>query len=132
MSELDQLQSDLERNLNVLRKELYDGHEIHYKHLDPIEIDSEGNASKICEAVPEAVVPIAENQRLKQLPPPGIFTYPAIKLNQAIFALRSSLLSPWGKGRVIKVKIYNYISSLPQITHIFLAGQKRKRIRDSF
>ncbi len=44
------------------------------------------------------VVPIAENEgiaeRLKALPPVGEFQYPAVRANQAVYALRSSLLSP--------------------------------------
>ena len=50
-----------------------------------------------------AVVPLAQNSRQTELPPVGVFTYTPIKINQPIYAMRSSLLSPWGRGRILRV-----------------------------
>ena len=104
MKELDILHSNLEKSLDALRKELYESHEPLIKHIEAIDIDPQGNVCKHT-ATGEQIVPTVIKKDMPQLPPVGPFTYTPLKVNQAVFAMRSSLLLPWGKGRILKVRI---------------------------
>jgi len=102
MKELDTLHSNLEKSLDAFRKELYESHEPMIKHLEAVDIDSEGNVSKHT-ATGEQIVPAVIKKDMPQLPPVGQFTHTLLKVNQAVYAMRSSLLQPWGKGRILRV-----------------------------
>jgi len=115
LKELDEIHSELEKNLDNFRKELYSAYEPKVNNLEEIDIDVLGqisNHSSITSTVlpeskqnifPASFVSAAAHQAL--LPPMGPFVHTPIKNNQAVYAVKSSLLSPWGKGRVIKVSI---------------------------
>lgn len=106
MKELDTLHSNLEKSLDAFRKELYESHEPLIKHLEAVDIDPEGNVSKHT-ATGEQLVPAVIRKDMPQLPPVGPFTYTPLKVNQAVYAMRSSLLQPWGKGRILRVRTLN-------------------------
>lgn len=105
MAELDVSHSKLEKNLDSLRKELYKSHEPKICLVDSIDVDALGNVTKhnTTSSTVERIVPLMSSYRRPILPPTGMFIHTKIKVNQAIYAMRSSLLAPWGKGRVIRV-----------------------------
>ena len=112
MSELDVMGSKLEKNLDDFRKELYSGYEPRIHHIDSVDIDMQGNVMKHFSTSTPAVMPVVLNSRPEQLPPLGPFNFTPVKPNQSIYAMRSSLLAPWGKGRVIRVCIGIYTNIL--------------------
>lgn len=103
MKELDVLHSSLEKKMDALRKELYESHEPLIKHLEAVDIDPEGNVTKHT-ATGEHVVPATARSAMPQLPPIGPFTHTELKQHQSVYAMRSSLLQPWGKGRILRIK----------------------------
>ncbi len=105
MAELDISHSKLEKNLDSLRKELYKSHEPKICLVDSIDVDTHGNVTKhnSTSSTVEAIQPLMPTCKQTALPPNGMFIHTQIKANQAIYAMRSSLLAPWGKGRVIRV-----------------------------
>ena len=113
MKELDVLHSSLEKKMDALRKELYESHEPLIKHLEAVDIDPEGNVTKHT-ATGEHVVPATARSAMPQLPPIGPFTHTELKQHQSVYAMRSSLLQPWGKGRILRVikKKFEYKSKL--------------------
>lgn len=110
MSELDTLHSTLEKNLDFFRKELYAAYEPEIQHLEPIEIDVQGQVSRhipgTSSALPGPQTAITQSIPEK-LPPIGPFVHSPVQINQTVYAMKSSLLDPWEKGRVVKVR-YNY------------------------
>ncbi|XP_046453809.1 histone-lysine N-methyltransferase SETDB1-like isoform X2 [Daphnia pulex] len=106
MAELDISHSKLEKNLDSLRKELYKSHEPKICLVDSIDVDTHGNVTKhnSTSSTVEAIQPLMPTCKQTALPPNGMFIHTQIKANQAIYAMRSSLLAPWGKGRVIRIK----------------------------
>ena len=116
MLELEAMGSELDKNLDDFRKELYSGYEPRIHHIDSVDIDMQGNVVKHFSTSTPAAMPIVLNSRPEQLPPLGPFTFTSVKPNQAIYAMRSTILAPWVKGRVLRVcinYIYKYICSLP-------------------
>lgn len=106
MAELDISYLKLEKSLDALRKELYASHEPKICNVDPIDVDAQGNVTKhttLTAGSPSSAMPLIQTTRHIELPPIGMFTYTPVKITQAIYAMRSSLLSPWGKGRIIRV-----------------------------
>ena len=103
MAELDVSHAKLEKNLDALRKELYASHEPKICHVDSVDVDAQGIVTKHhCTSSSIATSPSFSKQNA--LPPSGVFVHTPVKINQPIYAMRSSLLAPWGKGRVIRVK----------------------------
>ncbi|XP_045036410.1 histone-lysine N-methyltransferase SETDB1 isoform X2 [Daphnia magna] len=106
MAEIDVSHSKLEKHLDALRKELYSSHEPKVFLVDSIDVDTQGNVTKHNNTTVTSEAMLSSSSTCKQitLPPCGMFIHVPIKVNQPIFAMRSSLLAPWGKGRVIRVK----------------------------
>lgn len=95
----------LEKSLDALRRELYSSYEPKVFLIDSIDVDTQGNVTnhKDTAVMSEAILLSPSSCQQTILPPSGMFIHTPIKINQAIFAMRSSLLAPWGKGRVIRV-----------------------------
>lgn len=111
MSELDTLHCTLEKNLDFFRKELYAAYEPEIQHLEPIEIDVQGQISRhipSSSALPQTTMAQSIPDKL---PPIGPFVHSPIQINQTVYAMKSSLLDPWEKGRVVKVRYRTRISS---------------------
>lgn len=109
IKELDSLHSQLEKDLDMFRKELYSAFEPRIEHLEAVDIDARGNVSKhssVKEVIPGVAQLRAPTSRPPAvLPPIGPFVHSPVKLNQTVYAMRSSLLAPWGRGRIVKVMI---------------------------
>lgn len=107
MAELDVSHAKLEKHLDSLRKELYASHEPKICHVDSVDVDAQGNVTKH-NSTSSSVGTLPSTSRQNELPPSGVFIHTPIKINQAIYAMRSSLLAPWGKGRVIRVNKFKF------------------------
>ena len=104
MAKLDVLHSTLEKNLDVFRKELYAAYEPEIHHEEAIDIDARGHISKHASlVVPESKSTPVSMTMPDKLPPVGPFIHSPVQVNQTVYAMKSSLLCPWGKGCVIKV-----------------------------
>lgn len=101
LMELEHSHMELEKSLDSFRKELYRIGEPTVQQLDPIEIDELGNTIKPFRDL--QISPTGETAKSK-LPPIGKFKYSGLSINQTIYAMRSSLLAPWGKARVLRVR----------------------------
>lgn len=99
----------LEKNLDLLRKELYASHEPKLCHVEPVDIDAQGNVTEHVNdsgMIMSTISPLVQTSRHTELPPIGVFSHTSVKLHQTVYAMRSSLLSPWGKGSVKKVSFH--------------------------
>lgn len=106
MTELEISQYNLEKRLDALRKELYSSCEPKLCHSDSVDVDVLGNVTRHKTLHAHSMtLQSAPVSKLNNLPPVGKFIYTSIKTNQSVYAMRSSLLAPWGRGRVIRVKI---------------------------
>ncbi len=61
-TQLSQEQDELEKQLNELRHLLYDGHAAELKHLEPIDLDEDGNV--IAPINPVKVLTVPQNKNL--------------------------------------------------------------------
>ncbi|KAI9552321.1 hypothetical protein GHT06_022686 [Daphnia sinensis] len=107
MTKLDMSTSVLENDITALRKELFGPYEPIICYVDAVDIDEEGNVSKHgtnLSSSPAFLKTGSTYGKAKELPPVGEFIHKPIKVLQTVYAMKTSLLKPWVKGTVVKIK----------------------------
>lgn len=106
MTKLDTAQQDLEKSLELLQKELYDSCQPNITHLQSVDIDQKGNVvtHTVTPSPSLTILPAKPScPVITDLPPPGILVYTPLQVSQTVYAMKTSILAHWVKGRVAKV-----------------------------
>lgn len=102
LRELDRSHAKLEKSLDNFRKELYKIGEPTVQHVEPVEFDELGNMVK---PLKDLQISCSGEKSTPDLPPMGKFEHTRLQVNDSVYAMRSSLLAPWAKARVLRVTI---------------------------
>ncbi|XP_057377390.1 histone-lysine N-methyltransferase SETDB1-like isoform X2 [Daphnia carinata] len=106
-TKLDLSISALENNITALRKELFQPYEPIICYVDSVDIDEEGIVTKhstTLSSSPASLETVSTYKKIRELPPIGEFIHKPIQALQTVYAMKISLLKPWFKGTVVKIK----------------------------
>lgn len=106
MTKLDMSISVLENNICALRKELFEPYEPIICYVDSVDIDEEGKVSKHQTTLSSSAFLETGStcRKERELPPVGEFIHKPIQVLQIVYAMKTSLLKPWVKGTIVKIK----------------------------